>query len=169
MGLVMMHISNQKTALETLLHAFHSQMNMGYKYIELTIKHLDGTTQWVRGDLDLVFRGDYVRDIEYHDLIVFQHFTKKDETSINWLGRDFTLNSLIDMHADKDSVIMGTVSREGPYAYFLFKNDPMTRYMLLGNEVISNMMPSGGLQGSILNNISGKLTCERGLSHMIRL
>jgi len=169
MSLLMMHISTTQTALETLLHVFHSQMNGGYKNLSLSIKHVDGTNQWVRGNLDTVFGSDIILDMEYHDLVILEHYNDRSATSTTWLNGNTTLATLIDMYSDQEYCIMATLASGGPHAYFIFKNEPMSRYKLLGNEVISFFVPNGATQVSIMNNISGKLTCDRGLSHMMKL
>jgi hypothetical protein len=165
----MMHISTTQTALETLLHAFHSQMNAGCRSLSLSIKHSDGTNQWIRGNLDMVFGSDILLDMEYHDLVILEHYNDKGAESTTWINSNTTLNTLIDMYNDQEFCLMGALASNGPHAYFLFKNEPMMRYKLLGNEVISMFVPTGAAQVSVMNNISGKLTCDRGLSHMIKL
>jgi hypothetical protein len=165
----MMHINSEKTALETLLHSFRFQMGSGYRLMALSLKHPDGTRQWIRGSLDNVFRGDIIADMEYHDLIVLEHYNDKITPSISCIDRDISLQTLVEMHSDQEICSMGTVAKDGPNAYFLFKNDPMSRYTLLGNEVISHSIPTGATSVSIMNNICGKLTCDRGVSHFIKL
>lgn len=163
----MMHISSPKTALEALMHVFYAQLKGGYKNISFTMKHQDGSNQFIRGNVETVLRGDMVLDIEYHDLIIFEHSDQVREGIISWCDPNIPLNTLITLCADKDEYAMATISRYGPFVFFVFKNSPMARYMLLGNEIISNMVPSGASKGSIMNNMCGKLICEKGLSHII--
>ena len=144
-------------------------MHLGCKILSLSIKHQDGEREWTRGAFEVVMRGDTIMGMEYHDIVILEHFDDRTGSYLSYLDKEVSLQTMIEIYADKPKCSIITTPRAGPHAIFLFKDEPMVRYRLLGNEMISEIAPVGATDASILNNMCGKVTCDRGLSHMIRI
>ncbi len=168
MAILMMHVIDERSALEALLHVFRKQMDLGHQIIAASVKHKDGTRDWMRGDIEVVLKDECLLEPEYHDIIILEHCDDKNPSNTTYIDTDISLKTMMELYRSQERCCTAVMPRLGPHAIFLFKDEPMVRYTLLNNYMISHRAPLGGLGISVINNMCGMMTCEKGLSHMIQ-
>lgn len=165
MALIIVRANETRTALESILHVLKLQFDMGHKILTLNIKHRDGTREWLRGSLDTVLKSDNMLGVEYRDLIMLEHYNDRAESYTVYMEDSATIETIKETFKNDQTCCVGMMPRMGPHLFFIFKNDPMSSYDLMGNNFISHRTPKEAVGPWIMNNICGKITCDRGLFH----
>lgn len=166
MANIFMRVLNTGQALETLLYAFRNQMELGKKILTYTLKHNDGFKDYCSGTVDEVFNSDFMKDIEYQDIILLEHFSKQTNGYIHFndnVGID-TLADMAKLMADGCHFI---IPRGVKPSYVTIKNHPMFSYTVYRNELISDSI--FGNKASILNNMCGKIDHKKGMYATINI
>lgn len=163
---IFMRVLNPKQALETLLYAFKNQMNLGKKKLTFTLKHQDGFKNYCTGTVDEVFKSGFVKDIEYCDLLLLEHYS---ETMTGYIifNDNMSIETLSDMSMSLKDGSYFIISGGKTASYVIIKNHPLFSHTIYRNELISDSV--FGNRASVLNNMCGKIDNIRGLYATINI
>lgn len=151
---------NVGDALEMLLNIFKAQMNLGSSRLELTIKHASGPVSVCVGTIDAVLSSRTIKDIQFQDIVILYHsnfiYDREVIDNVN------SINDILKKSKQFTKLCSFSVPAEVNHSvvYFVFKNNPMYRYKLLGNEIMSTGQFVSS--GSILNNVAGCYKIDTG-------
>ncbi len=155
-----MRVLNEPKALETILYVFKNQMKLGKKNLTLTLKHRDGYKEWCRGSIDEVFKHHVVKDMEYGDLVLLEHYDSLVHSYIHFNDKMDVL-TLADLSASMTRGAHYIFPKANDLVYFVIKDQPMSSYQIEKNEIISDEI--FGKTAHIMNNICGKIDHLRGV------
>jgi len=154
MAEIFMRVLNPNTALETLLYVFKNQMNLGRKKLCVVISSLDGMMDWSVGSIDTVFKSDILQSTRQGDLIILEHYNIQPINIFHYKEPN-DLYSLIDLSNEIETCSHFFNPKNNSIS-FIFKNCPMARYQIAGNEIISEKIY--GKKADIMNNIVGRIS-----------
>ncbi len=166
MASIFMRVLDQQKALETLMYVFQNQMKLGKHVLTFTFKHRDGFKEWCRGSIDEVFKGELVKDIEYGDLVLLEHYDSFAHSYIHF-NEKIDLEHLANLSKSMHKGAHFIMPRGNEVAYFVIKDYPMASYTVCRNEIISDQVL--GNKAYILNNACGKIDHLRGIYKMLTI
>jgi len=166
MSNIFMRILNPSQAIETLLYAFRNQMDLGKKKLVFTLKHQDGFKDYCTGTVDEIFKSDFIKDIEYCDMLLLEHFPN-NITGYIYFNDNINMETLSDMSVSMKDGCYFIIPRGTNPSYVIVKNHPMFSYTVYRNELISDSL--FGNKANVLNNMCGKIDHIRGLYVTIKI
>ncbi len=160
MASIFMRVLDERAVLETLVYVFKNQMRLGKKHLTFTLKHRDGYKEWCRGSIDEVFKHHVVKDIEYGDLVLLEHYNDIVHPYIHFNDKMDVL-VLADLSASMTQGAHYIFPKGNDVVYFVIKDQPMASYRIEKNEIISDEV--FGKTAHIINNVCGKIDHLRGV------
>ena len=168
MATIFMRILNKACALETLLYVFKEQMNLGQRHLVLTLKHRDGFSEYIKGNIDTVFNSELAGEIEFGDLVLLEHTNIKGfQEFVHLSGNIESLSTLSNAASNISSCAYFLMPKGNTTIFFVIKECPMAKYVVLNNEIISENL--FGKKANILNNICGKIDYQKGIYNTLAI
>ncbi len=162
MASILIRVFNKLLIFETLLYVFREQISFGKEFLSFTVKHRDGTREYVKGTCEVVFNSELVKDIEVGDLILLEHTDFRSVQDSLYLPSSLeSIDVLIESVKNINTCAYFLIPKDNTSVFFIIKNYPMSKYILYCNEIISLRVI--GRTCTIMNNVCGKIDYPRGV------